>query len=604
MATTDYYFNSAHATGAPAGTLANPYKTLDAAGSVITASAPGSGNKFRFLLAYGSDFSPNILARLAAADEQGEIEWGVYTDPTTPSTEKPIIRQMAQVSRTWEEVRATGASSLNSAPAVKTLEPGSNVWRPTAGTHLGLFPDGTWKRQSNGRYNATGTDQDYPDATYPFTTILTGIFGTAVYATSTPETFYSGQFYSRIYSGGGSNPDRFIHYDRPLGNITIKNIRFLYCDNPIYIESGSTVRTNRIVIENNIFENCYCGPRIVGSGSYLSPGGFGYVSISYNRLVNLCSNGIWFGSHAVANGSSRVAYNIIRGTNIGSAAGGGIYIRGRTTDGTKITVEWNHVDRSENGASMDWPTDGIGIYSEENSRDIVIRYNLITRCHRGIMVNTHQGNSQVYGNFFDLAGYTSFRGNLQAEAVWINDAGYDIDDIETLTSIWWPEVDKGQGVNIMRGTEVFLNVCQGYAGLVRDTIWSSATLPQVCALVVDNIAVSNGVTGSDKLGCAVRVFGSHGSTTNPFRRHSVSGNCFRSFVDSFGEGNGADFDHDAYVENSRNSYDPTAWLAANVPTFGTGQDIDPADPDFNTTNYALTWVKPWRWVSGAPAILV
>lgn len=603
MATTDYYFNSAHATGAPAGTLENPYKTLDAAGTAITASAPGSGNKYRFWLAAGSDFSPNILARMNAADLPGDIEWGMYIDATTPSIAEPIIRQFAPVSRTWEEVRATGASSLDSEPPVKTVEGGSNVWRPTAGTHIGLFPDGNWRRFSKGRGTATGSDQDYPDSTYRYTPITDGIGGSAVYATSTPETFYGGAFYSLIYSGGGSNSDRFIHYDRPTGNITIKNIRFLYCDDPIYINSGTGIK-GEIVIQYCIFENCYCGPQIRGSESYTSVGGFSYMDISYNRLINICSNGIWLGGHVVMNGGSRVAYNILRGTNVGSSAGGGIYIRGRTSDGTRMVVEWNHVDKVDNGASKDWPADGIGIYSEENSRDIIIRYNLITRCHRGIMVNTHQGNSQIYGNFFDLAGYTSYRGNLQAEAVWINDAGYDIDDIETLTSIWWPEVDKGQGVNIMRGTEVFLNVCQGYAGLVRDTMWSSATLPQVCALVVDNIAVSNGVTGSDKLGCAVRVFGSHGSTTNPFRRHSVSGNCFRSFVDSFGEGNGADFDHDAYVENSRNSYDPTAWLAANVPTFGTGQDIDPADPDFNTTNYALTWVKPWRWVSGAPAILV
>lgn len=604
MATTLYYFNSAHPTATPDGSVNHPFKTIDAAGTAVTASNPGSGNKFEFWLAGGSDFSPSVLARMASSGELGSVEWGMYIDATTPSIDEPVIRQMAQTSRVWDEVRATGASSLDSEPPVQTADGSSNVWRPQTGTHLGLFPDGTWKRQSNGRYVATVDDQDYPDATYPYTTIQAGVGGVAVYATSTPESAYGGAFFSRIYSGGGSNPDRFIWYDQPNANVTIRNIRFLYCDNPIYINSGAAVRAGSIIIKHCIFEDSYCGPRVLGNDSYITVGGFSYVDVSENRLINICSNGVWWGGHLVANGGSRIYGNILRGTNVGSAAGGGIYLRARTTDGTRITIEWNHVDRAENGASQDWPADGIGIYAEENSRNIVIRYNLLTRCHRGIMLNTHQGDSAIYGNWFDLAGYQSYQGTSVADAIWINDAGYDIDDIETLTSIWWPETDKAQGINIMKGTQIYLNVCKGYSSFVRDTMWSSATLPQVCALIVDNISVSNGLSGSDKVGAAVRVFGNHGGTTNPFRRHSLQGNCFRSHTDSLGEGNGADFDHDAYVEDSRNAYDPTAWLSAHFPTFGAGQDIDPADSAFNETNYALLFVKPWRWVSGAPAILV
>lgn len=310
---------------------------------------------------------------------------------------KPVITRYRELdSSECIEVSVAGGD------ATTTPASGTNIWRVPR-QFFGLYGDRTWGVRSDPADEEGSAITDMPDAAKDWARadyVAGNHTSCIIFSVGNPVTNW-GVLVSNWLDAENLNINNWfcIGFNEVLNGSTVSDLSFQDCYAGVLFFAGSTANLATVYarqVRGAVLERCDAfnvrSVAVFGGGNSLTKGhGFYRARIRYNHCENLGGSAFNQISTGISMNGLRIHDNVIHGACHSESSGGIYFSLFYCTDGGRAIIEYNTVSDVDYGNLF--PTDGYGIYTEQQCADTEYRNNYVFDCEAAPMhANRPNGN--------------------------------------------------------------------------------------------------------------------------------------------------------------------------------------------------------------------
>lgn len=392
---TAYYFNPSAAPGGAGTSSGSPFQTPD---DLPTSYLLEGGNSYLFACDETHNFE-DMLQTSTSSTTSGHITVGSYGTGA-----KPIITRYRLLDASeCTEVTISGGDATTSP------SPGSNLWKVPR-QFFGRFEDGTWGVRSDPADDegSANTNTPYDPKDWAYADFVSGSPESCIiYSVGNPVTNW-GVLVNNYLDAQNLNTNHWycFGFNQTLDGFTVSGLDFRDCYGGVAPFVGSTAQLSGVtqrMIPNVVIEDCDAwGIRslvVFGGGNSLTLGhGFYRARVRRNYCENLGGSAFNQNSSGMCMNGLRIHDNVIYGACNSESSGGIYFSLIYCNDGGRAIIEYNTVSGVKYGNLF--PTDGYGLYTEQQSADIEYRHNFVYDCEQSALhSNRPYGNILFHHNY-------------------------------------------------------------------------------------------------------------------------------------------------------------------------------------------------------------